>query len=92
MTVEVFIDTNVLVYAVDRADLESSKRAKARQIIAQGGFGLSSQVLQEFYVIVTRKIKKPLLSARAARWVKELGTQPLVVTDGSLINMAISIS
>ena len=92
MSVRVFLDTNILVYAVDRAEPETAKRAKAREIIAQGSFGLSAQVLQEFNVTVTRKIKKPLSAARAARMVAELAKLPIVTTDTTLINMAIALS
>ncbi len=92
MSVRVFLDTNILVYAVDRAEQETDKRAKAREIIAQGSFGLSAQVLQEFYVTVTRKIKKPLSAARAARLVAELAKLQIVTTDTTLINTAIALS
>ena len=92
MSVRVFLDTNILVYAVDRAEPETAKRAKAREIIAQGSFGLSAQVLQEFYVTVTRKIKKPLSAARAARLVAELAKLQIVTTDTTLINTAIALS
>ena len=57
-----FVDTNVLVYAHD--DSAGGKRDKARALVeelweARDGC-LSVQVLQEFFVIVTRKIANPL--------------------------------
>jgi len=57
-----FVDTNVLIYAHD-VDAES-KHAIAKNILrelwaARAGV-LSMQVLQEFYVNVTRKIRSPL--------------------------------
>jgi predicted nucleic acid-binding protein len=70
MTVKVFVDTNVLVYAHDIDD--RSKRAAARNVLRDlwnDGNGLvSPQVLQEFYVTVTRKIAAPI-SKEAARQV-----------------------
>jgi predicted nucleic acid-binding protein len=58
----VFVDSNVLVYAHDRAD--PSKQAKAREAIrkcwAEKSGCLSLQVLQEFYVNITRKVRHPL--------------------------------
>lgn len=62
MTAPVFVDTNVLVYAHDRSS--PSKQQQAQQVVracwtAQNGC-LSLQVLQEFYVTVTRKIQPPL--------------------------------
>lgn len=68
----VFLDTNVLVYAYD-ADA-GAKHDTARDILLElweeeAGV-VSTQVLQEFYVTVTRKLPKPL-SRRAAREVLE---------------------
>jgi predicted nucleic acid-binding protein len=53
------VDTNVLVYAVDES--EPVKREIARRTLASGDYGelvLSSQVLSEFYVTVTRKLAR----------------------------------
>ncbi len=54
-----FVDSNVLVYAHD--DAEPAKQARARAVLAelweQRSGVLSVQVLQEFYVTVTRKWK-----------------------------------
>ena len=50
-----FIDTNILVYSVDDADLV--KQRLARTLLAQTPeLVLSAQVLGEFYVAVTRKL------------------------------------
>ena len=64
-----FIDTNILVYAYD-ADA-GMKHTKAREVLLdcwenESGC-LSTQVLQEFYVTVTRKLAKKIspLEARA---------------------------
>ncbi|MGO9409181.1 MAG: PIN domain-containing protein [Spirochaetia bacterium] len=64
----VFFDTNTLVYANDTGSPE--KRARARQLIrtavVSGSGSISSQVLAEFWVTVTRKLKTPL-SPESAR-------------------------
>ncbi|MDA8302336.1 MAG: PIN domain-containing protein [Actinomycetota bacterium] len=64
-----FVDSNVLVYAYD-ADA-GSKHEKSRAVVedlwrSRTG-SVSTQVLQEFYVVATRKLVKPLprLEARA---------------------------
>jgi predicted nucleic acid-binding protein len=62
MSDRTFVDTNILVYAHDVDD--RSKHALARDALRalwNDGTGvLSPQVLQEFYVNVTRKIATPL--------------------------------
>ncbi len=60
MTDRVFLDTNILVYAIDCAPTEVSKRVTARELIhehmeMETGV-ISIQVLQEFYVASTKRI------------------------------------
>lgn len=63
-----FVDTNVLVYAHDHS--EATKQPVAASLLEslwQDRTGvLSTQVLQEFYVVVTRKFDPPM-SPRLAR-------------------------
>ena len=85
MSVECFLDTNVLVYAVSSAQAEAAKSAKALELIQRSDFGLSAQVLQEFYVTVTRKIRRPLSPERAVELLDEYRVFPTVPTDYALI-------
>jgi len=64
----VFVDTNVLVYAHDRADAVKQRTAASllETLWEEGTGALSTQVLQEFYVVATRKLR-PALSRREAR-------------------------
>ena len=48
MSVDSFLDTNVLIYAVSSSPAESGKKEKALELIQHADFGLSAQVLQEF--------------------------------------------
>ena len=68
MNVKCFVDTNVLIYAHD-AD-QKRKNPVARRLLVElvktRSIVLSPQVLQEFYVNVTRKIAKPI-TKRLAR-------------------------
>ena len=50
MSVDCFLDTNILVYAVSSAEADAAKSAKALDLVQRSDFGLSAQVLQEFYV------------------------------------------
>lgn len=45
-----FVDTNVLLYALSGHDSERAKREQARALLMAEPFGVSVQVLQEFYV------------------------------------------
>lgn len=69
-------DTNVLVYAVDRAEAGKSVQAGAllEAAFAAGRLALSAQVCTEFYDAVTRPRsggRSPLLARRDAhRWVE----------------------
>lgn len=92
MSAEAFLDTNILVYAVDTASASTEKRARSRNLIRAGNFGVSAQVLQEFYVVTTRKLSKPLPPAVAARWVARLSSAAFVPSDASLVRAAIEAS
>jgi len=62
-----FIDTNVLIYAHDLdAGPRHDRAAEILRDLWRSGLGvISVQVLQEFYVNVTRKIPRPLELADA---------------------------
>jgi predicted nucleic acid-binding protein len=62
MSDKTFIDTNVLIYAHDLDAKAKNEIAKAalRELWSERTGVLSMQVLQEFYVNVTRKIPSPL--------------------------------
>ncbi len=66
-----FFDTNVLVYADDKA--APAKQRRALELVAEhrraGTGAVSLQVLQEYYVTVTRKLQ---VDARIARRKVEL--------------------
>jgi predicted nucleic acid-binding protein len=56
-----FLDTNVLLYSISRADDEGSKRERAIALLERDDCGLSVQVLQEFYVQATRATRPDAL-------------------------------
>jgi predicted nucleic acid-binding protein len=67
MTGKTFVDTNVLIYAHDvdaKAKHETAKNV-LRELWSNRSGVLSVQVLQEFYVNVTRKIATPLPKDKA---------------------------
>jgi predicted nucleic acid-binding protein len=92
MSVDCFLDTNVLMYAVSSAEADAPKRRRALELVRQADFGLSAQVLQEFYVTVTRKIRKPLAPELAVALMDEYRFFPTVPTDYPLIVSAVELS
>lgn len=85
MSVECFLDTNVLVYAASAAPEDRRKRNVALELVRKEDFGLSAQVLQEFYVTVTRKIRAPIEPPAALALLELYRTFPLALTDYPLI-------
>jgi predicted nucleic acid-binding protein len=92
MIVESFLDTNVLVYAAAGRGSEEAKRVRALELIDREPFGLSTQVLQEFYVTVTRKSRVPLSPAQAVDWIEQFEAFPCLPVDGPLVKHAIEVS
>jgi len=72
--VRIFFDTNVLVYAVDASDPARQDAAIERfaRALREDQIVLSTQVLQEFYYVTTRKLQPPLTAAEAARQLTQL--------------------
>ena len=92
MTVDSFLDTNILVYAAAGFGPEMPKRRRALELIENENFGLSAQVLQEFYVTIVGKILVPLTPAVAAEWVQQLEAFPCLPVDSGLVKIAIETS
>jgi len=80
-----FVDTNVLLYAQDRRD--DRRRGIAQAVLdelwAAGNGVLSTQVLQEFSNVATRKLQ--LSPETARRIVAEYAEWPVVETTAQLI-------
>jgi len=62
MSGKTFVDTNILIYAhdIDAGEKQQIAKAILRELWTERAGVLSMQVLQEFYVNVTRKIASPL--------------------------------
>jgi predicted nucleic acid-binding protein len=88
MTVESFLDTNIFVYAATGRDAEETKRKRALELIEKENFGLSVQVLQEFYVTVVRKARLPLSPGEALEWIEQLEMFPCLPLDSRFVKIA----
>jgi predicted nucleic acid-binding protein len=92
MPVEAFLDTNVLIYAAAGRRDAPEKAERAWSLIEKGNFGLSAQVLGEFYVNVVKKPAVPLQPEEAATWIDRLCVFPVVPVDADLVREALANS
>lgn len=74
-----FVDTNVLLYALDeRQDERHDVAARIIEGLWESRQGVvSTQVLQELYVNLTRKLRKPMTRPRARAIVERYAAWPV---------------
>ena len=89
MHAEFFLDTNILLYAASRAAAEQRKRAMARDLLDLDAVGLSVQVLAEFYVNATAKLKLP--DEQVIGVLESLGRYPVLPISETLFWAALTI-
>ncbi len=92
MNASCFLDTNIIVYAATGHGADEMKRQRGLDVLEDAEFGTSGQVLQEFFVTVTRKVKKPLSVLDAAEWIDRIALRPVIPVDAGLVKRAIRIS
>ena len=87
-----FLDTNILIYQMDSRDVVKQKKCRelVRALVLRHEAVISTQILQEFYVACTAKLKvKPILVKGMIHGFQNME----VVTIGSdLIDEAIDTS
>jgi predicted nucleic acid-binding protein len=88
-----FIDTNILAYAHDRSETDKQPVAKAvlERLWQDRAGAVSTQVLQELYVVVTRTFNPPMRHVDARELVGIYGQWQLVQIDVPLILAASSL-
>ena len=86
----VFVDTNVLVYARDASDTGKQATAAAwmEHLWTSSGGRLSVQVLQEYYVTVTRELVPGLSADEAREDVRDLAAWRPVRIDEAIVEAA----
>ena len=74
MSARVLVDTNVLVYAYDRSEpVKQPRAAELLDALALSGQGvLTTQVLAEYFVVITSRMAQPLPAAVALERVQRL--------------------
>lgn len=82
-----FFDTNVLVYLFDGDAPEKQGRARAmlQECVDEGTLVLSTQVLQEFHVAVSRKLAVPLDLPEAEQALESLVRLPVIPVDPPMV-------
>jgi predicted nucleic acid-binding protein len=89
---KIFIDTNILVYTLDKKD--PKKRLTARRIIKMINEShqavISTQVIKEFYVIATNKLKADPIIVKNI--IHNFRNMEIVNNDLELIEQAVDIS
>lgn len=88
-----FVDTNLLVYAYD-STADKKWRIASEIISALWNYRtgvISTQVVQEFFVILTQKVTAPILPEKAKEIIADLLRWPLVVNEGGNILRAVDI-
>jgi predicted nucleic acid-binding protein len=93
MSDKVFLDTNIFVYLYDSD--QPDKQARARALVERFGLSgeivISTQVLQEFHVSVTRKFARRLSEEQILLATRSLGRLPVVQVNVGMIFEAISL-
>ena len=86
-----FLDTNLLVYSDDRSDKRRARTAiEVIEAALSGGDGvISTQVLQEYYSVTTRKLGTDPVIAR--RKIELYARMDVVQVDVSMIVEAIDL-
>lgn len=85
MRADAFVDTNILLYAISTAPEEAAKKQRAREILAQPDWGLSIQVLQEFYVNATRSPNPAMRHEDAEAAIRQFLLRPVADTHSALL-------
>jgi len=89
-----FVDTNVLVYALAADDQKRSPAAQEllRKLMMTQTLHTSTQVLQELFVTLTRKVRTPLTAEQALRYLDQIAAWPVAVLDYGAVRAAIGLS
>lgn len=89
-----FVDTNVLVYAFDKSGSPKNQLAQRlmNELMEEDRLRLSTQVLQELFVTLTRKVSQRCSSEEALAVLEDLTAWPLMVVDYVAIRAAVRLA
>jgi predicted nucleic acid-binding protein len=89
-----FVDTNVLVYAFEKGDSPKKRLAKGliNELMDEDLLRMSTQVLQELFVTLTRKGNQRCSSEEALTILEDLAVWPVMAIDFAAIRAAIRLA
>ena len=89
-----FVDTNVFVYAFDKGSSPKKRVAERliNQLMEEDRLRVSTQVLQELFVTLTRKVSQPCSRGEALAVLDDLTAWPLMVIDFAAIRAAVGLA
>lgn len=89
---KIFIDTNILAYSLDQKNDEKQKQARGilRRLVESHQPVISTQVINEFYVVSTTKLKADHFITKSI--IHNFRNMEIVDIDIELIEQAIDIS
>ncbi len=84
MSVEAFLDSNIILYAASKDPSDAVKAAAAASLINRVNFGISLQVAQEFFHNARIKARLRITADEGERIVNLLLKRPFVALDVDL--------
>ena len=89
-----FVDTNVLVYAFEKSSSPKKRVAQRRlnELLEEDRLRVSTQVLQELFVTLTRKVSQPCSNDEALAVLEDLTAWPLMTIDYAAIRAAVRLA
>ena len=93
MSGKVFLDTNVLIYAATGREDHPEKYRRAHDIIEDEDFGISTQVIGEFFHNVQnrKKMAHPLNYEQTIKWIDRFFLFPLIEIDRKIVESAMIV-
>lgn len=89
MTAEVFLDSNILLYACSAATADAEKKSIAGRLIMETDFGLSAQVMQEFISNALRKKELGISESAIDATMELCGQVPVLPVTRELVIKAV---
>jgi predicted nucleic acid-binding protein len=84
----------VLVYALDKSGSPKKQVAQRllNELMEEDRLRVSTQVLQELFVTLTRKVSRPCSNEEALAVLEDLAAWPLMVVDYAAIRAAVALA